>query len=121
MPSRNILFRRTTHILSTVIHAGPGCLPHGLNTEIHITIGGKNDRILFILSPAERMSYPDMRSICLVAIRPEAPNYIADSRLKNLYLKNIEIKGQHIHYLYSNIKVTLTSCQTKSLPLRKSF
>lgn len=45
------------------------------------------------------MSYPDMRSVCLVAIRPEAPEYIADSRLKNLYLKNIEIKEQHIHYL----------------------
>lgn len=57
-----------------------------------IIIGGKNDRILFIISPTERMSHPDMRSICLVAIRPEAPNYIADSRLKNLYLKKYRNK-----------------------------
>lgn len=47
-----------------------------------IIIGGKNDRILFIISPTERMSHPDMRSVCIRDILLEAPCYMTDSRLK---------------------------------------
>lgn len=47
-----------------------------------IIIGGKNDRILFIISPTERMSHPDMRSVCIRDILLEAPCYMTDCRLK---------------------------------------
>lgn len=47
-----------------------------------IIIGGKNDRILFIISPTERMSHPDMRSVGIKGILLETPGYMTDCRLK---------------------------------------
>ena len=81
-----------------------------------ITIGGKNDRILFIISPTERMSHPDMRSVCIRDILLEAPGYMTDCRLK------ISLPGKKriIELSSSNIKATLPSYHTKDLHLRKS-
>ena len=81
MPSRNILFRRR-RIYCHSPYSRPGDIPYGLNTIGLITIGGKNDRILFIISPTERMSHPDMRSVCIRDIRLEAPCYMTGCRLK---------------------------------------
>lgn len=88
-----------------------------------ITIGGKNDRILFIISPTERMSHPDMRSVCIRDILLEAPGYMTDCRLKiSLPGKKRIIETRKIaHPLSSsNIKATLPSYHTKDLHLRKS-
>lgn len=81
-----------------------------------IIIGGKNDRILFIISPTERMSHPDMRSVCIRDILLEAPGYMTDSRLKiSLPGKKRIIETRKIaHPLSSsNIKATLPSYHTK--------
>lgn len=89
-----------------------------------IIIGGKNDRILFIISPTERMSHPDMRSVGIKGILLEAPGYMTDSRLKiSLPGKKRIIETRKIaHPLSSsNMKATLPSYHTKDLHLRRSF
>ena len=89
-----------------------------------IIIGGKNDRILFIISPTERMSHPDMRSVGIKGILLEAPGYMTDSRLKiSLPRKKRIIETRKIaHPLSSsNMKATLPSYHTKDLHLRRSF